>query len=406
MSGSGHDDHGRLLPARLRPFDLMQLSLAGLRAKPLRAVLSAAGISIGIAAMVAVVGISSSSRAGLQFTLDRLGTNLLRVSAGQDFYGGRTQLPRESLGMARRVPSVTGGSATGDVDANVYRTDLIPPEETNSLKVMAARTDLLTTLGARTASGTWLNRAVSRYPGVVLGSVAAQRLGVVRADPGVRIWLGERWFTVVGVLEPVVLAPELDSAALVGFDVAERVLGFDGHPSMLYIRSDDRAVSNVWRLLARSVNPGSPETVEVSRPSDALAAKLAAEEAFTGLLLGVGAVALLVGGIGVANTMVITVLERRTEIGLRRALGATRGQIRTQFFTESLLLAALGGLGGALLGTLVTTAYAAHRHWPLSLPAEALAAGVGGTLVIGALAGLYPAVRAAQVSPVTALSSG
>jgi len=395
-----------LQPARLRPFDLVHLSLAGLRAKPLRAALSAAGISIGIAAMVAVVGISASSRADLQSTLDRLGTNLLRVSAGQDIYGERAELPRASLGMARRVPSVTGGSATGDIDVDVYRTDRIPAEETNSLKVLAARTDLLSTLGVHTASGTWLNAATSRYPGVVLGSVAARRLGVVRADPRIQVWLGGRWFTVLGVLEPVVLAPELDSSALVGFDVAEQALGFDGHPSMLYVRAHDEAVADVREVLARSVNPQSPETVEVSRPSDALAAKLAAEEAFTGLLLGIGAVALLVGGIGVANTMVITVLERRSEIGLRRALGATRAHVRVQFLTESLLLAALGGVGGAALGTLVTAAYTTHRDWPLALPVEALAAGIGGTLVIGALAGLYPAMRAARVSPTAALSSG
>jgi putative ABC transport system permease protein len=162
----------------------------------------------------------------------------------------------------------------------------------------------------------------------------------------------------------------------------------------------------VRQLLPRTVNPEAPQEVQVSNPSDALAAKAASESAFSGLLLGLGAVALLVGGVGVANTMIISVLERRHEIGLRRSLGGTRGQIRVQFLTESVLLSALGGAVGLLLGLGATWAYALVMDMPWVMPVWAVTGGLGATTVIGALAGLYPAVRAARLSPTLALHAG
>ncbi|MFC6897624.1 ABC transporter permease [Nonomuraea dietziae] len=253
------------------------------------------------------------------------------------------------------------------------------------------------------AKGTWLNDATSRQPAVVLGARAAERLGITRT--GVRVWMGGRWFTVIGILGPMPLAPEIERSALVGFPVAEEELGFDGHPTTLYERSAEEAVEGVREVLPRTVNPENPSEVEVSRPSDALAAKAAASGAFTNLLLGLGAVALLVGGVGVANTMVISVLERRKEIGLRRSLGATRGQVRVQFLSESLLLSALGGVAGAILGALATIGYALSQGWPPVVPPWSIGGAVGATLVIGTVAGLYPAMRAARLSPTVALST-
>jgi ABC-type antimicrobial peptide transport system permease subunit len=158
-------------------------------------------------------------------------------------------------------------------------------------------------------------------------------------------------------------------------------------------------------VLPRTINPENPNEVDVSRPSDALEARAAAAGAFTNLLLGLGAVALLVGGVGVANTMVISVLERRREIGLRRSLGATRGQVRTQFLAESLLLSALGGVAGVLLGAVTTVAFAEYRNWPPVIPSWALAGAVVATLAIGTVAGIYPAMRAARLSPTVALTT-
>ena len=396
----------RLAPARLRPSDVLRVGGAGLKARPLRVFLSALGIAIGIAAMISVVGISTSSQADLQRTLDRLGTNLLTVAPGQNFFGEASHLPDESIAMIDRIGPVESVSATGKVTtARVYRNDHIPSGQSGGIGVLATRLDLPGTVGAAMASGAWLNGATAGYPAVVLGSRAAERLGVGSAGPDQQVYLGDRWFTVVGTLQPVALAPELDSSALIGWPVAEDQLAFDGYATTVYTRANEDQVEAVQGVLARTTNPESPNEVQVSRPSDALAAKQATDATFTGLLLGLGAVALLVGGVGVANTMVISVLERRAEIGLRRSLGATRGQIRLQFLVESQLLSALGGIGGVLLGIGVTAAYAATQGWPSVVPVWATVGGVGATLLIGAVAGLYPAIRASRLAPTEALAT-
>ncbi|MFF0445134.1 ABC transporter permease [Streptomyces sp. NPDC004609] len=389
----------------MKPADVMRVGGSGLRSRPMRVFLSALGIAIGIAAMVGVVGISTSSTEDLDRRLAALGTNLLTVTPGQDFGGGGAHLPVEAVRMIGAIPAVDSVSAIGKTDAKVYRNDHIPQQETGGLTVSAARVDLPESVGAEVVDGRWLNNANSRYPSVVLGPKAAGQLGVHRAGPEVRVWLGGRWFTVVGLLAPNELVPALDSSALVGWSAAERELDFDGYPTTIYTRARESAVEDVQAVLGATANPESPSEANVSRPSDALAAKQATDDTLSGLLLGLGGVALLVGGVGVANTMVISVLERRSEIGLRRSLGATRGQIRTQFLAEALLLSALGGLGGVLLGIGVTTGYAAYQGWPAVVPAWAMAGGVGATLVIGCLAGFYPAVRAARLPPTAALAT-
>jgi putative ABC transport system permease protein len=393
-------------PGRLSPLDVLRLGGYGLRARPLRVVLSALGIAIGIAAMVAVVGISTSSRAELDRLLDSLGTNLLTAGPGLTLFGEDATLPDESVAMIGRIGLVETVTAIGQLpDAKVYRTDRIPAPQSGGIGTYAVRTDLLDTVGATVASGTWLNDATAQYPAVVLGARTAERLGVAAVKGDMQIWLGGRWFTVIGILDPVPLAPELDLGALIGWQAGLRYLGFDGDITTLYTRTNPDAVEAVRGVLARTANPARPNEVEVSRPSDALAAQAAAQTTFTGLLLGLGAVALLVGGIGVANTMVISVLERRAEIGLRRSLGATRGHIRNQFLAESLLLSVLGGGAGILLGSGVTAVYAKLQDWPTVVPAWVMAGGITATLIIGGVAGLYPAIRAARVAPTEALAA-
>ncbi len=388
---------------RLGPVDLARLGMVGLSARPLRVFLSALGIAIGIGAMLAVIGISASSTAELDRTLTRLGTNMLTVKPGVTLTGKNAKLPVEATAMIGRIGPVESVAATGHVPAYVYRNDHIAPGETNSIEVLAVDRDLPGTVRATLSSGGWLSPATARYPAVVLGAVAAQRLDL--RGPGTRVWLGRQWYAVLGVLNPVPLAPELDHAALIGRAAAETYAGFDGHPTTVYLRAVENQVDAVRAVLGPTANPRAPLEVAISRPSDALAAKRATDETLTALLLGLGGVALLVGGVGVANTMVISVLERRSEIGLRRALGARRGHIRVQFLHEALLLSALGGAGGVVLGIVTTGGYAVARGWPPVVPGWASLGGLGATLVIGALAGLYPAMRASRVEPAEALST-
>jgi putative ABC transport system permease protein len=395
-------------PSRLLPRDLVRVGAFGLRTRPVRVVLSALGIAIGIAALVSVVGVASSSRESLDRQMAALGTNLLRVTPGQTLGGDQARLPSDSVAMIGRIPPVTSATATAILPAvRVYRSDRVPANETGGIAVLAVRTDLLATVGTTIAGGAFLNEATARYPAVVLGAEAAKRLAVTTTARDTRVWLGGQYFTVIGILQPAPLAPEIDRAALVGWPAAVSHLRFDAHPTTVYTRTrdDDAAVLAVQAVLAATANPEHPNEVRVSRPSDALAARQATDTTLTALVLGLGAVAILVGGVGVANTMVISVLERRSEIGLRRSLGATRGHIRSQFLAESLLLTVLGGLGGTFLGIAVTTGYAAYHHWPAVVPLWATAGGVAATLIIGAAAGLYPASRAARLSPTGALTT-
>ncbi|MBF9130384.1 ABC transporter permease [Plantactinospora sp. S1510] len=390
-------------PARLHPGDLARVGLEGLRGRPLRAVLSAVGITIGVAAMVGLVGISTVSQAGLIAQIRALGSNLLTASPGTNLLGQNSTLPDGAEGMVTRIPGVTDVSAIGMVGgATVRRTDRIDPAETNGIAVQAARVDLLNTLQGTVRSGTFLNAATGRYPTVALGSVAADRLGIARA--GAHVYIAGRWFLVIGVLDTLPLAPEIDRAALIGWPYASQ-LGFSGHPSTLYERSTAQTVQSVYDVLARTINPEHPEEVQVSQPTQELEAEAAADSAFNALFLGIGIVALLAGGIGIANVMVISVLERRQEIGLRRSLGATRHQIRMQFLTESVTLSTLGGAAGAAVGLVASTGYALVMGWPLTLPTETIAGGVAAAIVIGALAGLYPARRAARLTPTEALAT-
>ena len=387
---------------RLAPGDVVRLGLLGIRTRRLRAALSALGIAIGIATMIIVTGIPASSRQALTDRLAALGTNLLRVEP-QAQGDQPAPLPVESVAMAARIGPVTGVSAVANVHSVVRRSDLVDPYDGSGLSVLASRTDLLPAVNARLVSGRFLNAATEHFPTVVLGSTAADRLGYDHPDGQVSI--GNRWFTVLGILAPVPLAPDLDQAVLVGWDAARDLLGFDGHPTVIYVRCREPALEQVRDVLPATVNPQLPGLVVVSRPSDALVAKRATENAFGALLLGLAGVSLLVGGIGVANTMVISVLERRREIGLRRALGAHRGQIRIQFLAESIALSALGGTAGAALGVAATIGYATWQHWPPVIPAQSVGAGIGGALLVGVVAGVYPAVRAARLTPTEALSA-
>ncbi len=383
--------------------DLLRVGSVGLLSRRLRAALSALGIAIGIAAMVGVLGISQSSSSALLSSLDRLGTNLLTVQAGTGVGAGDAILPTTSELMLRRIGPVQTVSSVTSVDATVRRTDLVQETRTQGITVKAADLDLVGTLAGSVANGRWLDAASSRLPVVVLGSVAAERLGIDDVSIGPMVWLGDRWFAVIGILDSFELAQDIDRSALIGRPYATGEMDAAEAPETIYLRTDPAALDTVRAVVPATAYPENPDQVEVSRPSDAIAARAAASSAFTGLFLGLGAVALLVGGVGIANVMVISVLERRSEIGLRRALGATRRHVSVQFLMESLLLSAVGGLVGVLLGAVVTAGYDVLRGWQVVVPTIGVVGGFVAALVIGAVAGLYPAMRAARLPPTEAL---
>jgi putative ABC transport system permease protein len=389
---------------RVRIADVVPAALTGIRARPLRAGLSALGIAIGVACVVAVLGITASSQAELLVQIDRLGTNLLVVEYGHNVNGAEVPLPASATGTVSRVEGVTAVAPTSELPTvHVYRSDRIPAARIGALSVRVADARLLSTLDGSVASGRFLDPALADFPATVLGWQAAAQLGVSQPS---RVWLGGHWFTVVGVLEPLPLAPEIDRSALIGFPVAASLFGYDGKPGRLYVRADIDRVTQVYDLLGASANPAAPHEVAVSRPSDALTLRAEAAGTLNGLFLGLGAVALLVGAIGIANVMVIGVLERRTEIGLRRALGAARVHVAAQFLAEAVVLAGLGALGGLAAGVAITAGVAAAHAWPFALSGGIALAGFGSALLIGGLAGVYPAARASRLSPTDALRAG
>jgi len=397
---------GRPSATHLHPGDLAGLASVGLRTRKLRAALSALGIAIGVGAIVAVLGLARSSQAGLLAEISQLGTNLLTVNNGTTFTGAPAELPVVAPAMIGRLPGVNTVQYTGVLgNVNAYRNPYIPSINTNALSVDASSLGLPATVGTSLAQGSYLNAATARGPVAVLGAAAAQRMGIDRIWPGERIWVGGHWLYIVGILNSATLAPQIDSSILIGFPAAEKYFGFDGHPSEIYVRAANSQVTRVDNLLAAQANPENPSEVDVSQPSQALTAQADAAGAFDTLFLGLGAVALLVGAVGVANIMIISVLERRREIGLRRALGATKGQIRIQFLSEAVLLSLIGGVVGVLAGAASTAVYAHTKGWAIVIPLEAWLGGLGAAILIGATAGLLPAIRAARLSPTRALWS-
>ena len=387
----------------LRPSDVLRVGASGPRARKMRTALSALGVSIGIAAMVGVLGLSESSKSALLDEISALGTNLLTVEAGAGFGGGDGAFPEEALPAINRIETVEIASAVYDVDASVLKNEFVPTGETGGLTVVAAHESLLDTLNGSIAEGAWLNEATSSYPSVVLGSVASERLGITTLTQPTYVYVGEQYVEVVGILEEFPLSADLDRSAIMGQQASEAFYGTDAAPTTIFVRVDDGAIDTTRDLIPATADAENPEEVTVSRPSDALEAQAAADDALTTLFVGLGAVALLVGGIGIANVMVIAVIERRGEIGLRRALGATRAHIRRQFLTEAVILSALGGVVGVALGIGATYLYSGLQGWRVIIPSTAAVGGFVAALLIGAVAGLYPAMRAAKLAPTEAL---
>ena len=388
---------------RLKIKDLFFVALYGVRARKGRAALTSIGIGIGIAAIVAVTGISASGRADLLATLESLGTNLIKASPQAGFFGTQEKLPDGVVGMVERIGPVEEVTSTTQTDLIVRRSDFISEFEGGGISTIVTSPELLQVVGGNLIEGRFIQDGLSNIPVTVLGSVTASRLGINTLETPTKILIGNEWFGVVGILDELKIHPDLDRSVFIGYGVAKTLFDIDKEPTTIYVRANPTYIEDVVEVIAPSMNPENPDQVQVSRPSDALEAQEAADAAFTNLLLGLGSVALLVGGVAIANVMVMSVLERRMEIGVRRSIGATRREIRYQFLLESIVLSGIGGLVGVVLGTGITLGYTNYTDIVFSIPVSQVLGAILLALLIGAISGVYPAIKASKIQPAEAV---
>ena len=388
---------------KLKTRDLFFVALYGVKARRGRAAMTSIGIGIGIAAIVAVTGISSSGKADLLATPESFGTNLIKASPQAGFFGSQESLPEGVVGMVERIGPVEEVTSTSRANLLVRRTNFISEYEGGGISTVVTSNELLEVIGGNLSEGRFIEGDLSDVPVTVLGAVSAERLGIKSIYPPAKILIDDQWFGVIGILEELTIHPDLDRSVFIGYGVAKTLFDIDSEPTTLYLRANPDYVEDVVDVLAPSMNPENPDQVEVSRPSDALEAQQAAEAAFTNLLLGLGSVALLVGGVAIANVMVMSVLERRMEIGVRRSLGATRKEIRSQFLLESTILSGIGGVVGVLLGVGITFGYTNYTNIVFSIPFWQIFGAVVLALVIGAISGMYPAIKASKIQPAEAV---
>lgn len=384
-----------------RVIDVLVLGTLGIRTRTLRSALAALGIVLSIATIVLVTAIPASSQAALDERLTALGTDTLRVdTAGGD---DPVTLPPAAAAMLERIGPVTHAATVENLHVGVRRVSeqQYPDPVITALAVDGA---LLAAVHGRVAHGRGLPPGA--LPEVVLGSHAAARLGLATLPARtVTIDVGGVRCGVVGVLAPTPLAVDLESSVLMTSASAERFLHASAHPTGAFLTADEDSLGALRSVVASTLSPEVPGSVVVSRPSAALAAKRETNQAFEGLFLGLASVALLVGGIGIADTMFVSVLERRREIGLRRALGARRADILAQFLLEAVVLGVVGGVAGLAVGAASGAAWSASRGWPLVVPLQDALLALAASVVVAAIAGLAPSVRAARQSPVSALSA-
>ena len=388
---------------KLRTRDLFFVAVYGVKARKGRAALTSIGIGIGIAAIVAVSGIAASGSADLLSTLESLGTNLVKASPQAGFFGTQEELPEGVIGMVERIGPVEEVTSTTQTDLLVRRSNFISEFEGGGISTIVTSSELLNVIGGKLSEGRFITDGLSDLPVTVLGNVTAKRLGITNLSKPTKILIDDEWFGVIGIVEELKIHPDLDRSVFIGYGAAKKLFDISEEPTTIYLRANPTFIEDVVEVIAPSMNPENPDQVEVSRPSDALEAQQAVEASFTNLLLGLGSVALLVGGVAIANVMVMSVLERRMEIGVRRSIGATRREIRYQFLLESIVLSGIGGLVGVMLGSLITLAYTNYTNIVFSIPVWQILGAVVLALLIGAISGVYPAIKASKIQPAEAV---
>ena len=389
--------------------DLMGVAWSGLRARKIRTLLIMLGPIIGVAAMVSAVGLTESAKGALQAQLSQLGTNLIIAQAGGSFGSQTPTFPSDAVQRVENVSTVTGASATTNLSGVIA----LPIKGASTyyqafpVPVRAADTNLPTVLGVPMISGRWLDGADTQLhtQSVVLGEGIAQQYGYLPGETRT-IALNGTNFGVVGVLAPVPLDPQLDNAAFVTQWSAKNIFHTNGQPNQIYVRSIPGSTQATAAAIPTAINLGGPTQTSTQIPSDVLQAAAQADKTLQQVALLAGLLALTVGGIGIANVMSISVIQRSPEIGIRRAVGHSRSKIGFQFLLESLFVGVLGGFLGAILGIGIVYAVSAVAGWVTVIDYAQIPIWMGLALIVSITAGLYPSIKAARLEPLETLRLG
>lgn len=394
--------------------DLLGESLAALVARPGRSSLTGLGTVLGVAALVATLGVSQSAAAQIGFELDALRPTsvsaAIRAPVDQSIQVSRS-LPNDAVARAQRLNGVIAAATITEVLVDAFATahpnTAEEASDGSAIQVFAISSTLMDVIDGQLTNGIFLDLLddSTARPVAVLGPLTAQRLNMAIVNQQPAFFVGTRPLNVIGILRDKNLPEGLADAVLISHPTAKDMFGWD-LTSRLLIRTEIGAAQHVASEIRIALSPDAPENIEVLVPREPRAVRTAVEDQVDLLIAILGGIGLLIGGLGIANVTLVSVLERTNEIGVRRALGARRSQIALQFLAES---AVLGGAGGALgsslgVGTIVTIA--ASRHWvPVMEAWIPFSAPLGG-VVIGLLAGLYPALRAASMDAARAIRSG
>lgn len=395
--------------------DLLSESATALTARPTRTLLTALGTILGVAALVTTIGLAKTAGNQIIIRFDELeATRVLVRPTDQERGRNNIQtsvIPFDAGDRLRRLNGVAAAGTKSDVEieGSARSVPVVDPQGLNEfqISVVAASPGLFDAVRATLASGRFFDAGHNARGDnvVVLGPGAANRLNVSRLDNSPAIFIGEETFAVIGILSDVDREPDLLNAIIVTDGFAQQRLGL-GAPAEVHIETEVGAAELIGGQAPIALAPDRSDQLRVSLPPSAQAVRSSVQSDIDALFLILGGVSLLVGAIGIANVTLVSVLERTGEIGLRRALGATRGHIASQFLFESATLGALAGLLGTSLGILTIVIVSATRQWtPVLDPWLPFVAPIVGA-VIGLLAGTYPAWKAGATEPVTALRSG